>query len=281
MAYYEYLVGGLPDVLPDDGKRGDLFSVFMDEVNILVEEPDMGVISAMRLPIDNRNLINILESGDEFDNRGNYTRAELEEAVRTLSYIPEYMQTFLVAYKSDRLPFAGLTAIDQLTWMFYEEMEESENEFLREWYDFDAALRNVVAGINLRKGLTHIEAIATERDRPHSLTIVGRATAAEAVLKSTTPDFGLSGEYPWVEKVVALYNKGGLTDIEKGLDDLRWEILDDMTSLMVFKVEVVAAFAQKLLIAERWMKLDPVAGRAKLDKLIEEMMGSFVMPAGF
>jgi hypothetical protein len=278
--YYEYLVAGMPDIQPDGGRSAGLFKAFMSDVDIIVEPPDSDVVAAMRLPIDNRNLINVLEGKDGFDDRGNYSREVLEEATKTLSGVPEYMEAFLVTHRENRLPFPGLTAIDQLTWLFYEEMASSENEFLREWYDFDVSLRNVIAGINLRKGLTHIEAIATERDHPPLLTIVGRATAAEAVLKSTAPDFGLSGEYPWVEKVLALA-AGGLTAMEKGLDDLRWETLNELTAYSLFDIEVVAAFTQKIIIVERWMKLEPEEGRARLDKLVKEMMGSFVMPAGF
>jgi len=100
-------------------------------------------------------------------------------------------------------------------------------------------------------------------------------------LRSSSPDFGLSGAFPWVDKVIAL-GRGGLTDMEKGIDDLRWEVLNDMTMFIpFFRVETVAAFVQKLLIVERWIKLEPAAGKARLDKLIDELMTSFVMPEGF
>jgi len=101
------------------------------------------------------------------------------------------------------------------------------------------------------------------------------------VLRSSSPDFGLSGSHPWVDKVLTL-SRGSLTDMERGIDDLRWDILNDMTMFIpFFHVETVAAFMQKLLIVERWMKLEPVAGKARLDKLINELMESFVMPEGF
>jgi hypothetical protein len=152
---------------------------------------------------------------------------------------------------------------------------------VREWFDFESGLRNVIVGINVRKGLGHIEAIATDRDRPIALTLVGRGEAAEAVLRSTAPDFGLSAAHPWVDRVIAL-GKGGLTDMEKGLDELRWEMINDMTMFIpFFRVETVAAFVLKLQIVERWMKLEPAAGKAKLDKLVGELMESFVMPEGF
>jgi hypothetical protein len=277
---YEFLVAGLPDLLLDDNKNVLTFKAFMGEVAECMEEPDVGVVDAMRLPIDNRNLISVIESKGDFDDRGSLSRELLEDAVKTTENVPKYMRKFLEAHKEGKQLFPGLTPIDQLATLFYEEMAKSKNVFLKDWYDFDLNLRNVVSGINIRKGLTHIEAIGTERDRPGVFTVIGRGDVADAVLKSAAPDFGLTGDYPWVEKLVSLC-RGSLTDMEKGIDDIRWETLNELTVFSYFDVEMIAAFSQKLFIVERWLKLEPAAGRVRLDKLVEEMMGSFVMPAGF
>jgi hypothetical protein len=110
--------------------------------------------------------------------------------------------------------------------------------------------------------------------------VIGRNDVAEAVLKSSAPDFGLGQEYPWVDRIIAL-SRQGLTDMEKGLDDLYWDMLNEMTVYSYFHVETIGAFVLKLQIVERWMKLSPAAGKARLDKLVEELMSSFVMPEGF
>ncbi|MCL2220385.1 MAG: DUF2764 domain-containing protein [Chitinispirillia bacterium] len=278
MAQYEFLVAGLPDLILDEGKNIVPFRTFMAEVETVVEGAHLDIIYAMRLPIDNQNLVNVLDNKPDFDERGNYSREELVNAMRTYD-VPEYMQVFLMAHKENKQLFHGLTPIDQLTRLFYDDMAESGNEFLRRWYEFDSDMRNVVTGINLRKNLSHIEAIATDRPAAN-LTIVGKGPVAEAVTKSSSPDFGLSAEHPWVEKILAL-GRGSLTDMEKGLDDIRWDMLNELTEFSYFDIETVAAFTHKLFIAERWLKLDPAAGRARLDKLIEEMMSSFEMPEGF
>ena len=278
---YYYLVSSLPDLLIEDNKFVPSFRTFMDEVADLAADDDYDVITSMALPIDNRNLISALDGKNaEFDNRGRYTREDYGDLARPPSELPEYMQDYLEAHRDGRQPFPGLTPIDQLSWLFYDEMAESKNEFVREWHEVDLGLRNVAAGLNIRKGLTHINALATDRDRTETLTIVGLGEIAEAVRRSTAPDFGLTAAYPWVERVVAL-SRGSLTEMEKGLDEIRWETLDELTALTYFSAETIAACAQKLLIVERWMKLEPATGRAKLDKLVEELMGSFVMPTGF
>ncbi|MDR3012677.1 MAG: DUF2764 domain-containing protein [Chitinispirillales bacterium] len=278
---YYYLVSSLPDLLIDDSKNVPAFRTVVGEVMDELSTEDREFVSAMMRPVDNRNLVNMLEqNSEEFDDRGNYSREELAAAVRMPGDLPEYMQVFMSAHKESRQLFPGLSALDQLTWLFYDAMAESGNDFSRNWFEFDANLRNVAVGINIRKELGHIEALATDRDRPAALTVVGRGDAAEAVLRSTAPDFGLASSLPWVEKVNAL-SKGGLTDMEKGLDELRWGMLDELSPLDYFQAETVAVFMVKLQIVYRWLKLDPVTGREKLDKLVSELMESFVMPEGF
>jgi hypothetical protein len=276
---YYYLVAGLPELLLEEGKHAVPFRVVAEEIRQEAAPDEFGFVRAMTLPIDNKNLVNTLtRGGADFDDRGNFTREELAKASVDL---PEYMQVFIAAHKENRPLFPGLTPLDQLEWLFYEEMAESENAFVREWFEFEISLRNLLVGINVRKGLGHIEALATDRDRPAALTLVGRGEVAEAVLRSTAPDFGLSAAHPWVDRVLAL-GKSGLTEMERGIDELRWNMINELTMFTpFFHIETVAAFMLKLLIVERWMKLDAAAGKAKLDKLVGELMESFVMPEGF
>ena len=281
MANYYYVVSGLPSLVMEENKSVPSFTDVVRHIEEEVAERDLKIINAMRLPADNKNLVNMLLGKEgEFDARGSFTQAELSNAIKAPETLPLYMQQFLEAHRENRQVFAGLTPLDQLTWLFYDEMTQSRNEFLKAWFQFDLDLRNVAVGVNVRKNLGHIEALATERDRPGMFTVIGRNDVAEAVLRSAAPDFGLNNSYHWVEKVVAL-SRGGLTEMEKGLDEIRWQKLTELTEFTLFQTETLAAFVQKLMIVERWMKLEPVTGRAKLDRLVEELRGSFVMPAGF
>ena len=279
---YHFLVAGLPDLLMEESKSAPPLKTFIAEAKEQMTPRDFDLVSAMARCVDNRNLVNALEpkDGAEFDESGNFSQEELEEGIKEPEQLPAYMRAFLEAYKEGSLANDGYTMIDRLSRMFYSEMAASKNRFQRDWFAFDLGLRNVVTGINIRKGLGHIEALSTSRDRPGAFTVIGEDDIAEAVLKSSAPDFGLSAEYPWVEKVIAL-NKNSLTEMEKGLDDLRWDMLNELTVFTYYRPETVAAYVQKLMIVNRWMKLNPVVGKEKLDKLIAELMSSFEMPEGF
>jgi hypothetical protein len=271
---YYYFVAGLPDLLLDEGKQGATCIDFADEAERNLNEGDWERFNLFRLPFDNYNLINLIEKkGKAFDQRGSIDEATLAAGLKSPLELPDYLQHFLNAYREGRSPSPGLSIADQLAWFFYEEMTDHENEFIREWYTFDLHLRNILAGIACRRNLSHLDALATDRDSAASMIVIGRDDVAEAILRSHAPDFGLSAQHPWVERLIGL-SRGKPIDFEKGIDLLRWDMLDEMTVTTHFQAELVYAFYIKLTIVERWRALDPAAGKERLDKLLEELGAS-------
>ena len=190
------------------------------------------------------------------------------------------MQLFLEGYRENRPPAPHLTSRDQLAWYFYETMGNSSEPFIKEWYTFDLQLRNLLAGINCRKDFAHLDALATEREKAASVLLIGRGDIAEAILRSNAPDFGLSTQVPWVDRLIGL-SRGPVKEFEKGIDTLRWEMLDEMTLFSYFRAATVFAFFIKLTIVERWQTLDPKTGREYLDRLLDELKASYAVPAIF
>lgn len=277
---YYFLVAGLPDISLDEGKNVPSFTDFIAETEEQVTGADRKLLKLIRLPFDNDNLISILENKTDFDPKGNFSRDTLTSSIKNPEILPRYMQLFLEAYKESRQVFPGLINRDQLNWLFFDEVIANNNAFIKEWFTFELNLRNLVAGINSRKGLKHFDEMATERDRAVSTMIIGRNDVAELILRSNAPDFGLSSILPWTEKVLAI-SRGNLLEMEKGLDSLRWEMLNDMTTFSYFGIEKVLAFSIKLAIVERWKVLDPKTGRERLEMLAEELRAGFEMPAAF
>ncbi|NLE00291.1 MAG: DUF2764 family protein [Fibrobacter sp.] len=278
---YYFLVSGLTDLVLGDEKTGASFSVFMDEISELIHPSDLQLLQYIRLPFDNLNLITVLLGKNrEFDLRGNYSRDDLVDAIKNPDVLPAYMQTFLEMQKENKQLVPGLVAEDQLSWLFYDEIAEHKNVFVRSWFEFDKNLRNVIAGINCRKELAHIKALASERESALASVVIGNDEVAEAVLRSNAADFGLSGILPWVEKLIH-HSQGSLQNFEREIDLLRWEFLNEITVFSYFGIESILVFTLKLLIVERWKMLDPQKGRERLEMLVEELKAGFSMPVGF
>lgn len=62
---------------------------------------------------------------------------------------------------------------------------------------------------------------------------------------------------------------------ERGLDDLMWKKIDELTLFHYFDLDVIFSFLAKLHIIDRWLKLDEETGREMFRRLVGEVRGTF------
>ena len=140
---------------------------------------------------------------------------------------------------------------DKLNAEFYRRALAHGNRFIREWFRFDLDLRNAtVAFLNDSLG------------RPEGQDLV-LLTEREAE------------EFPEEEAVQQVLNRADLLQRERGLDDLRWQKVDELTAMDVFDLELILGFVAKLQIIDRWLKLDPESGRELFRKLVEDIRSTY------
>lgn len=140
---------------------------------------------------------------------------------------------------------------DKLDAEFYRRALAHGNRFIREWFRFDLDLRNAtVAFLNDSLG------------RPEGQDLV-LLTEREAE------------EFPEEEAVQQVLNRADLLQRERGLDDLRWQKVDELTAMDVFDLELILGFVAKLQIIDRWLKLDPESGRELFRKLVEDIRSTY------
>ncbi len=268
---YYYLVAGLPDILIDQKKISFSIADFKEDMAYHLHPGDYKLVELLFLPADNTNLLNLLtKSGEEFDDSGKYTRDELEEEIREPDSLPGYMQRFITAYKSESPLFGGLSWEDQLTWLYYDYVTNISNGFMRDWFEFDLNIRNIVAGINVRK---------------HKLKgdkyLIGDNYVVQAVRKSTLKDFGLGNDFEYMEKLISVQDNDNLLERERAMDIMRWEYLDEANTFNYFTVEVLLAFIIKLEMVQRWLDMDQETGRKLFRKLLDELEQSYEFPKEF
>jgi hypothetical protein len=267
-ASYYYLVAGLPDLLLDEGKGPPTMAELAAEMSEHLTDTDRGLLRFVRFSFDNSNVVRLLvDSRRPFDDRGNWGEEELAEAVKKRDGLPLYLETFLDEQAAGRSLAPGMSAEDNLAWLYHDEAQACDREFVREWLGFESDLRNLCAALACR---SMAEASGQDLRGLLASRVVGRSEAAEQILRSNAPDFGLAATLPWVERVLSL-RRGSPVAFEKGLDRLRWDMLDQLTALTHFQAETVLAFFIKLTIAHRWRGLDAAEGKALLSKLTAEL----------
>lgn len=129
---------------------------------------------------------------------------------------------------------------------FYRKALRSPVRFIRNYFDFDLGLRNLkVEFINRKLGR--------------------REGTDQLVLGEEMPDFG------WEQDAEAILEGEDILKKERGLDDLVWKRVDELTQMDFFDIDFILGFVVKLKIVDRWLKLDPVTGHELFVRIVNEI----------
>ncbi|MBR3074746.1 MAG: DUF2764 family protein [Bacteroidales bacterium] len=152
-----------------------------------------------------------------------------------------------------QLVIDGCSDRERLDKAFYERALGSRNTFIREYFRFDLMVRN-----------TKVEYLN------HAL---GRPEATDIMPMPGTEDNGFEDSYDFEEKpsVMAVLEQTDILERERGMDRLMWGKAEELTSLHLFDLDMILAFVTKLMISDRWNRLDPETGRRMFRTLVQEI----------
>ena len=265
--YYD-LVAGLADISPDAARMPISAAGFIAQTAEQIHPDDAVMLRLLQLPLDNRNLITLLDRLDRpFEPGGAYDLEGLTAEIANPETLPEYMRLFIDSHRAGELLPPELNNDDRLTWLFFENMTAHKNDFIASWFTFELQLRNILAALAVRRGMPHLQQREPEYLKCLESVLICRTDVEERLLASSAPDFGLAEKLPWIEQVLQL-PVDDFTQRERRIDLLRWDMLDELTTFAYFQIETLLAFCLKLMIVERWMRLDPQTGRKRLEQLL-------------
>lgn len=131
---------------------------------------------------------------------------------------------------------------------FYEDALKDSDRFIREFFKFDLCFRNVKARFVNK--------------------VFGRPASQDTIALET-------GEFPEETKVNEILAGKDIFVRERGLDNIRWEKISELTTFNYFDIDAILAVIAKMSIIERWRALDPETGREMFQNLIDETRGTF------
>ena len=134
---------------------------------------------------------------------------------------------------------------------FYGEALCHRSRFVREWFRFDLDLRNATVGYLNGK-------LRREADRDKIL-LEGREDE----------------EFPEAEAAGRILHGTDILQRERGLDDLRWRKIDEITLMDYFDLDAILGFVAKLKIIDRWLQLDPDSGRALFRRMVDDIRSTY------
>ncbi len=269
---YHYLVAGLQDLSLDIQKLTFNQIELKEELRSELHPADYRLVELLFLPFDNDNLLNLLtKSGKEYNDKGNFSQKHLEENIKDPGDLPDYMIQFIKAFKSQDPTYPEMSPENELNTLFYDEMLESVgNDFLRDWFDFDMNVKNILLALNARK-----------HKIPYANQVIGSTEISESIKKSHARDFGIGNDFEHIEELTAISRKEDIKEREQALDDLKWNYLEEAIFFHFFTIEKILAFIIKLGMIERWLEIDHEHSNEMFKKLLKELQASYKLPETF
>ena len=83
------------------------------------------------------------------------------------------------------------------------------------------------------------------------------------------------GEFEESARLESILADKDILSRERGIDDLMWDKINELTVFNYFDIDAILGFIAKLQIVARWFKLDEEAGREMFRKLVDEVRGTF------
>ena len=262
MGGYYYIIAGLPDISFDDSKTAYTVEQFRQEVYDALRAQDRKVMDILNLENECRNLI-----GSE---RMEELVALVKAGEQAPKDVPQFMYSFVQEWVDDSWRQKAAFAEDRLWSLFFEYAMASANGFVRQWYEFNLNLNNIMTAITARKYNLDIQKV-----------IVGTGDIANALRTSGARDWGLSQELDYFEDVARLTEEDDLSQRERKADQIRWRWLEENTFFNYFSVEKLFSYMVRLGMVERWSGLDREEGQKLFRELIGTLKDQTSVPAEF
>lgn len=272
--YYHYFVAGLPEIFFDDSEISFRMPEYKQQLEEHIKPNDYKLVELLFLPYDNENLIHFLkEEFKQFNQLGKFSVADFETEFSDdrKMILPDYMYRFYEIYKDEEQNQKIEKSWENLlTELYYDYVLKTKNKFLKQWFEFNLNIKNLLSGINCRKFNFNPE--------KH---LIGNNFISESILKNTSKDFGLDVDFPVVLDLLNISEKENILTRERELDMLKWKKIDEITLFEYFTIDVVLAYTIKLDIVFRWLMLDENKGRELFKQLINDLKSSFKFPKEF
>ena len=277
MSKYYCLIAGLPNISIDDQKLAYTVSGFKDEVYEQLSCSDKKLFDIYFLKYDNDNLLQFLKDKDQkLDERGNIAPEEFELIVKSLhdgdslpkGFSAPYFLDFMLWKNTEKsIETQSILERDYLEALYYNYALTSSNKFLTSWYEFNMNLKNIL-----------IASLGRKYSFDSQNFIVGENTVAQALRTSAARDWGLSGEFGYMEQIQRIAEETEVTKKERQIDQLKWSWLEENTFFDYFTIEKVFAYLLKLEIIERWYMLNREQGEKTLRDMIARLKSEVQVP---
>jgi hypothetical protein len=264
---YYTIITGLQDLSLDTRRILVPLAEFKTTLSEFLTEEDYQLAEALLLTIDNKNILNkILKNKEEFIPNGKYSEEEINEIVAVPVDVEPYIIEFVEEAREDTSSSENQKELT-LFRLYNEYLYSLGNEFLQDWASFSINLKNYL----IAKNCAEYNFKAEEQLLMTEFT----ENVYQALVRGSFGSDIIKDELLFSEKIVSILDsEKTVVQKEHELDDLRFEVLEELTFFNYFSIEKILSYIIKVIIIERWLRMDKEQGqkafKAIIDKLIQD-----------
>ena len=271
MGSYYYLISGLPEVKLSDSKAKYDINEITQKILSNLSDKDIKLFNYFIYQNDNKNLVNAIALSKGLFSPyfvhlepSIFSKEEIQKYVN-LSNLPNYMVKFLEDNKNTE--WENIRHIENsLLSLYYEEMIQTGNAFIREYALFMRNLKNILAALNGK-------ALGFSGDEI-SKELIGDYPLIYALTKSSAADFGLGREIPYINSIIDTFNSSDKADpynLENVECSLVNGFLDRLTSIKSFTTDNLFAYYINLTYAVNINGRNEEEGKKHLQTLVNSL----------
>ncbi len=276
MANYYYLMSSLPEINLSDTKPGYDMDEFVEQLHESLTQGDARLMADyFFLQRDCRNLVALLKNPQaEVEQTGNYTQeqyVDLITSAREMNFnvhrYPAFMSEFARQWALSK-DVKGYFPEDEILYLFYNyAITTCRNEFIRNWYQLNMDINNVLTALLARKQGWNVGDF-----------IKGEGEVQDQIRENSTKDFVSSVNVDNVDELKRIVEQTDPVQKERMIDAFKWKWLDDQTFLEPFDIDSVFAYMCKLEMQYRWARLDVEKGKKHFQNIIDNLRGEAQVP---
>lgn len=271
MGSYYYLISGLPEVKLSDSKAKYDINEITQNILSGLSSKDAKLFNYFIYQNDNKNLVNAIALSKGLFSPyfvhlepSIFSKEEIQKYAN-LSNLPNYMVKFLEDNKNTE--WENIRHIENsLLSLYYEEMIQTGNTFIREYALFVRNLKNILAALNGK-------ALGFSGDEI-SKELIGDYPLISALTKSSAADFGLGREIPYINSIIDTFNSSDKADpynLENVECSLVNGFLDRLTSIKSFTTDNLFAYYVNLTYAVSINGRNEEEGKKHLQTLVNSL----------
>lgn len=256
---YYHLVASLPELYFNKACPIEMEDYFL-QIEHELSPADQELIWYLRYYID---IDNILKLSSRWTNGGLFSQEEVKNREENKDLFPTFIYNYLKRTASS--DSSSMLNQKLLLEEYFVAGLQFENEYLTRWINNERALRNSLYCIE--KG-DNIDTLKSH--------LIEGGFELESLLKGRDGIRELGNDWLSMHDIQLSYRLQNIVDRERNMDKLRWDFINEQLKFEYFTVDALIGYTVKLLILNRWSKLQKQQGRKLLDRNVDLMIEKYM-----